>query len=143
MAKWHFQFNIDVDALNQLVHVKIYGIWREDTALNYHEDFKREVAPITDKPWARLVDLSNWKTASDEVVAVIAEHIQWCVDNNCAYAAYVIDNPITYGQLMRMIEKGQAKETSKTFRTKAEAEKFLQEQGFAIGTSTDDKTIFK
>lgn len=143
MTKWHFQFNIDVDAANQLVYVKIYGIWREDTANSYHEEFKNEVSPITDKPWARLVDLSNWKTASDEVISVIGEHMQWCTDNNCVFAAYIIDNPITYGQLMEMVEKGQAKETSKTFRTKAEAEKFLQDQGFTIGTSKDDKTIFK
>jgi len=143
MNKWHFQFNIDVDEPNQLVYVKIYGIWREDTAHSYHEDFKREVTRIIEKPWARLVDLSNWKTASDEVIEVIGEHIQWCTDNNCAYAAYIIDNPITYGQLMQMVEKGQAKETSKTFRTRQEAEKFLQEQGFTVGTSTDDKTIFK
>jgi hypothetical protein len=87
--------------------------------------------------------LSNWKTASDEVVAIIGEHIEWCVEHNCTFAAYIIDNPITYGQLMEMVEKGQAKETSKTFRTRAEAEKFLQDQGFTIGTSKDDKTIFK
>jgi len=143
MTKWHFQFNIDIDATNHLVYVKIYGIWREDTANSYHEEFKKEVTPITDKPWARLVDLSNWKTASDEVISVIGEHIQWCTDHNCVFAAYIIDNPITYGQLMEMVEKGQAKETSKTFRTRAEAEKFLQDQGFTIGVSKDDKTIFK
>jgi hypothetical protein len=143
MNKWHFQFNIDVDAPNRLVYVKIYGIWREDTAHSYQDDFKREVTPIIEKPWARLVDLSNWKTASDEVITIIGDHIQWCNDNNCAFAAYIIDNPITYGQLMQMVEKGQAKETSKTFRTRQEAEKFLQEQGFTVGTSMDDKTIFK
>jgi len=143
MSKWHFQFNIDVDAPNRLVYVKIYGIWREDTAHDYLEVFKKEVTPIIENPWARLVDLSNWKTASDEVIAVIGEHIEWCAENNCAIAAYIIDNPITYGQLMQMIEKGQAKESSKTFRTRAEAERFLQEQGYAIGVSRDDKTIFK
>ena len=69
MNKWHFQFNIDVDEPNQLVYVKIYGIWREDSAYSYLEEFKKEVAAIIGKPWARLVDLSNWKTASDEVPA--------------------------------------------------------------------------
>ena len=61
MNKWHFQFNIDVDEPNRLVYVKIYGVWREDNARSYHEDFKKEVTPIIKKPWARLVDLCNWK----------------------------------------------------------------------------------
>jgi len=143
MSTWHFEFNVDVDAPNQLVYIKIYGVWREDTARSYHTDFKKAVTPIIDKPWARLIDLTNWRTASDDVIEIIGEHIEWCRENNCACAAYIIDNPITYGQLMRMIEKGQAKETAKTFRTRQEAEKFLQEQGFTVGTSTDDKTIFK
>ncbi len=143
MNKWHFQFNIDVDEPNRLVFIKIYGIWREDTARSYQDDFKREVTPLIEKSWARLVDLSNWKTASDEVITLMGEHIRWCTENNCAFAAYIIDNPITHGQLMQMVEKGQAKETSKTFRTRQEAEKFLQEQGFTIGTSVDGDTIFK
>lgn len=143
MSDWHFQFNIDVDEPNSMVYVKIYGVWREDTARHYHEHFAREVKPLTDKPWARIVDLTNWKTATDDVVAAIGEHLVWCIQNNCAFAAYVIDNPITYGQLMRMIEKGNAKDTIKTFRTRHEAEKFLKENGFNISSSPDGKTIFK
>ena len=143
MSTWNFQFNINIDEPNSVVYVKIYGVWREDTAHSYHEEFITTVQPLTKKPWARIVDLSNWKTASNDVVAIIGEHIEWCIDNNCAYAAYIIDNPITYVQLMRMIEKGQGKETTKTFRTRGEAEKFLKEHGFTIESSPDGKTIFK
>lgn len=143
MADWHFQFNIDTDPLNLIVYVKIYGVWREDTARTYHEEFIKEVAEMLDKPWARLVDLSNWRTASDEVIEIIGQHMLWCKDNNCKASAYVIDNPITYGQLMRMIEKGQVKEMTKTFRTRSEAEKFLKEQGFPIKSQPDEREIFK
>lgn len=143
MATWHFQYNIDIDEPNFVVYVKIYGVWREDTARSYHEEFIKTVEPLVKKPWARIVDLSNWKTASDDVIAIIGEHIEWCIDNNCAVAAYIIDNPVTYGQLMRMIEKGQGKDNTKTFRTRSEAEKFLKQSGFKISSSPDSKTIFK
>ena len=98
MSDWHFQFNIDIDTKNSIASVKIYGVWRQETAREYAENFKEEVKDITGKPWARLVDLSNWKTASDEVIEVIGELLQWCIDNKMVHSVYIIDNPITYGQ---------------------------------------------
>ena len=143
MSDWHFQFNIDIDTVNSIANVKIYGVWREDTAREYAEQFKEEVKVLTGKPWVRLVDLSNWKTASDEVIEVIGELLQWCIDNGIVHSVYIIDNPITYGQLMRMVNEGKAKNITKTFRTRTEAEKYLKEKGFNVASQTDEKGIFK
>ena len=143
MSDWHFQFNIDIDAKNSIASVKIYGVWREETAREYSEHFKEEVKVLIGKPWARLNDLSNWKTASDEVIEVIGELLQWCIDNNMVHSVYIIDNPITYGQLMRMVSRGKARDITKTFRTRNEAEKYLKEKGFTAESQTDESSIFK
>ena len=143
MSDWHFQFNIDIDSKNLIASVKIYGVWREETAREYSEHFKEEVKVLIGKPWARLVDLSNWKTASEEVIDVIGELLQWCIKNNMIHSVYIIDNPITYGQLMRMVSRGKARDISKTFRTRNEAEKYLKHQGFVAESQTDESGIFK
>ena len=143
MSDWHFQFNIDIDSKNLIASVKIYGVWREETAREYSEHFKEEVKVLIGKPWARLVDLSNWKTASEEVIDVIGELLQWCIENNMIHSVYIIDNPITYGQLMRMVSRGKARDISKTFRTRNEAEKYLKHQGFVAESQTDESGIFK
>ena len=143
MSDWHFQFNIDIDSKNLIVSVKIYGVWRQETAREYSEHFKEEVKVLIGKPWARLVDLSNWKTASEEVIDVIGELLQWCIENNMVHSVYIIDNPITYGQLMRMVSRGKARDISKTFRTRNEAEKYLKHQGFVAESQTDESGIFK
>ena len=143
MSDWHFQFNIDIDTKNSIASVKIYGVWRQETAREYAENFKEEVKDITGKPWARLVDLSNWKTASDEVIEVIGELLQWCIDNKMVHSVYIIDNPITFGQLMRMVTRGKARDITKTFRTRNEAEKYLKQQGFVAESQTDESGIFK
>ena len=101
------------------------------------------VKPLIGKPWARLNDLSNWKTASEEVIDVIGELLQWCIENNMVHSVYIIDNPITYGQLMRMVSRGKARDISKTFRTRKEAEKYLKEKGFTAESQTDERSIFK
>lgn len=127
MASWSLEYTIDVDEPNAIVYVKIHGRWRLETAEGYHKDFKEEVAPLLGKPWAKLVDLSNWKTSRDEVTHVIGKHLKWSTDNNVSLSLYVIDNPSTYRQLGEMFTKGKADKGYHTFRNMEKAQAFLKE----------------
>jgi hypothetical protein len=130
MAGWHLEYDIEVDEENNLVYEKIFGVWRVATAEAYKADFEEEVASITDRPWAKLIDLSNSKTAYPEVIDIVGRHLEWCRQHNMQWSVNVINNPVTYGQLLRMFDRGKTKEISKTFRTFPEAEQFLKEQGY-------------
>ena len=132
MNKWSFEYSFEVDVKNGVIYEKIYGIWREHTARSYHEDFMKEVAPIITRPWAKLIDLTNWKTSSAEVIGIVGDHLSWCADHNMVASINIINNPVTYGQLMRMFAKGATKDISKTFRTREEGIKALQELGFKV-----------
>ncbi len=135
MSGWHLEYSIDVNTEHQMVFEKIFGVWRISTAESFVKDYEAEVAPLIKKPWVRLCDLTNWKTAYPEVIDIIGEHLVWCRKHNMIWSVNIINNPVTYGQLQRMFDKGGTKEISRTFRTRTEAEQFLREQGFGIQPS--------
>lgn len=126
VAGWSLEYSFDVDRKNAVIYVKIHGIWKPATAESYHEDFKEEVAPILDRPWAKLIDLTNWRTSYPGVIDVIGKHMDWCRKRNLAYALYVLNNPSTFRQLHEMFTAGGTKEVSQTFRTNEEAMLFLK-----------------
>jgi hypothetical protein len=127
MASWSLDYTIDVDLENAVVYAKVYGQWKQETAQKYHDDFKKEVQPLLGQPWAKVVDVSNWKTSRNEVTTVIGRHMSWSKMNGVALSIYVINNVSTFRQLNEMFAKGGTKNVSLTFRTWEEAEQHLQE----------------
>jgi hypothetical protein len=127
MADWSFEFSFDVDRKNHIIYEKIYGQWKKGTAQEYHDRFKIEVAPLIKKPWAKLVDLLNWKTSYPEVVALLGEHLVWCRENNMQLSINVIDNTSTFRQLSKMFSGGGTEGMSRTFRNRSQAEQFIRE----------------
>jgi hypothetical protein len=119
-------YTIDVDEVNAIVHVKVYGQWKAETAEQYHTDFIEAMKPLLGQPWAKVVDVSAWKTSRNEVTAVIGKHMAWSRENMVALSIYVIDNVSTYRQLNEMFTKGKTKAVSQTFRTMKEAEEFIE-----------------
>ncbi len=127
MSTWSLEYSFDVDKKNRVIYAKVFGIWKAETAAAYHADFKAEAQPIIGKPWAKLIDLTNWKTSYPEVIDIIGQHMEWSRDNNVAMSLYVLNNPSTFRQLHQMFTAGGTKEISQTFRTLAEAEQFLRD----------------
>ena len=127
MSRWSLEYSIDVDEKLAVVFLKIHGIWKGETAERYHQDFREKVAPLLGQPWAKIADLTNWKTSYQEVTDVIGRHMEWSRANNVALQIYVLDNPSTYRQLNEMFVKGGVRDISHTFRTYEEAERFLKE----------------
>ncbi len=135
MSGWHLEYTIDVNRESRIVYEKIFGVWRPSTAESFIKDHEEEIAPLIKKPWARLCNLTNWKTAYPEVIDIIGKHNAWCRAHNMAWSVNIITNPVTYGQLQRMFAKGGTKDISRTFRTRQEGDQFLLEQGFHLQSS--------
>lgn len=132
MGGWRLEYLIDVDEENRIVYEKIFGIFRPETAVAYKEDFEEKVAPIIDKPWVKLIDLNNWKPSYPEIIQTIGEHLLWCKEHNMVWSINIINNKVTYGQLMKMFSEGTTRDISRTFRKMEEGEQFLKEQGFNV-----------
>jgi len=123
-------FTIEADLGRRLIRSKIYGIWKRETAIEYHTEFKKVVEPLLKEKWAKIVNLSNWKTSYPEMIEVIGDHIRWCHDNNAVYSIFIVDNPITTAQLRKMIEKSGYADFCPIFPTMAEGEALLRQSGF-------------
>lgn len=125
-------FTIDAEPERRLITAKIYGIWKKETAEEYHAAFRKEAEPLVQagQEWAKIVNLSNWKSSYPEMIRVIGEHMRWSTENGNVLSIYIIDNPITRNQLKKMMQIGGTSKSSKTVRTMKEAEQILAEYGF-------------
>lgn len=123
-------FNIDLIPDRNLVNSKIYGIWKLETAREYHQEFKIVAKSLVGKKWAKVVNLSNWKPSYPEMVKSIGDHMRWSRENGNTLAIYIIDNPITRTQLKKMFKSGKTEPISVTVRSREEAEKILIQHGF-------------
>ena len=127
-------FTIDADIERKLIIEKIYGTWTRETARLYHEEFRKVVAPLIGGQWAKIINLSNWKSSYPEMVKVIGDHLRWCRENGMVLSVNVIANPITRAQLKKMFAIGNTRKISKIVRTMEEAEAVLAEHGFKAST---------
>lgn len=142
MNFWHFEYSFDLDEKNRVLYGKIYGVWKKDTAVAFSDEQKEIVKPLLKKPWAKLMDLSNWKIAHQDVISVIGDLNHWCRKNGMEWAVYVINQPAGYAQLMKMFESGKYSDLTQTFRNRDDAEKFLTEKGYKI-TKPNEEGLFK
>jgi len=126
----NLHFNIDAIPDRKLITSKIYGIWTLDTARDYHDEFKEVVGELNWDKWAKLVNLSNWKSSYPEMIKIIGQHMKWSRENGMALSIYVIDDPVTLNQLKKMIAIGEIEDINYLVRSLEEAEKILAEHGF-------------
>lgn len=125
MCGWSLEFSIDVEHDRRLVRARIYGIWKGAHADSYHREFEEKAQGLFDKPWAKLVDLTAWKTSYPDTVQRIAAHMQWCHEHNNVLSIYVVNNPSTFRMLKEMITRGGISQEAQVVRTIAEAEEYL------------------
>lgn len=123
-------FTIEADVDRRVIFAKIYGIWKKETAEEYHREFMKVVEPLLNDKWSKLINLINWKTSYPEMVAVIGDHIKWSHQNDAIFSVYVVDNPVTRNQLKKMITHSGYEKSCMIFDTMAEGENFLKENGF-------------
>jgi hypothetical protein len=138
MNLWGFDYSIDVEIQVGIVYEKIYGVWKRETAEQFTKEFEKEVAGIIGKPWVRVSDLTNWKTATPEAVEIIGKHLAWCRKNNLAWSVNIIDNKVTEAQLKKMIAKGGTADLTTNVLTRLEADHFLRDKGFLTNTASPD-----
>lgn len=123
-------FHIEANLERRVIYEKIYGLWKKETAVEYHEEFMRVAEPLIKGKWAKLINLSNWKTSYPEINAIVGEHLRWCRENGMVLSINVIENPITKTQLKKMFTAGGTGPISKLVRSQEDGEKLLTQNGF-------------
>lgn len=121
-----FDYSIDIDPDHGIVYFTPYGQWKRETAERFRRDFSESIIPLLGRPWAKFVDLSKARTAHDEAVDIMGEHVKWSREHDAVLAIYVLNNVSTFRQLHEALRKGGGHRVNQTFRTMAEAERYLK-----------------
>lgn len=75
---------------NKVLVATGFGVWTARDAEEYVAQFRRIVAPIANKPWAIILDVSAWEMSPIEVFALIKDNTQWCYQHNLAMAVSIL-----------------------------------------------------
>ena len=136
MDGWSLEYSIDVDVAVRVVYAKIFGSWKAHHAEGYHQEFEEQAQPLFGKPWAKLIDLTSWKTSYPDVVEKIADHMHWSRGHGCVLSIYAVNQPSTFRQLQEMITKGDIADEAKVVRTIEEGRAYLDHHWLKKGPGT-------
>ncbi len=117
---------IDFDVNKRIAFERNIGLWSKEDYLRYHNEYVTKITPLlAGKPWAKLVDITEYKTS--DIADVMAKHADWMLKNNAKYAAIIVSSAIAKMQL-NMVVSGKFEQ--KAFDTQAEAMEWLSSKGF-------------
>ncbi|MBU2894770.1 hypothetical protein KO495_15770 [Colwellia sp. D2M02] len=83
----HGSFKMKI--IGQTLVVKCFDAWNIETVLRLCREYKVLVNQIKDKPWACLVDLSQWELSTPEMWDEIDKLNAWGNINNQKYEAVI------------------------------------------------------
>tara|TARA_R110001583_G_scaffold155625_1_gene307280 strand:- start:507 stop:896 length:390 start_codon:yes stop_codon:yes gene_type:complete len=83
----HGSFQMTI--VDQTIVIQCFGTWNLETVLRLCEEYKELVEKINEKPWACLVDLSQWELATPAMWNEISELNEWSNNNNQKYEAVI------------------------------------------------------
>ena len=83
----HGSFKMKI--IDQTLIVQCFDAWNIETVLRLCEEYKVLVATIYDKPWACLVDLSQWELSTPGMWDEIDKLNQWGNTHNQRYEAVI------------------------------------------------------
>jgi hypothetical protein len=87
MMRTHGHFILKQE--NNLLFSYFFGAWNIEQTLTYIEQVKRSVQTCKKQPWARIVDLSQWEGAGEEVTKPLTDLQCWSEHNNCVQTLYI------------------------------------------------------
>ena len=81
--------SFDMRIVDQTLIIKCFDSWNIQTVLRLCKEYKELVETINDKPWACLVDMSQWELSTPEMWDEIDKLNQWGNINNQKYEAVI------------------------------------------------------
>ncbi|MEI6895947.1 MAG: hypothetical protein V5786_00395 [Psychromonas sp.] len=78
-----------MEIIKQTLIIECFDAWNIETVLRHCAEYKELVRKINDKPWASLVDLSQWELAIPEMWDEIKELNEWANINNQKFEAVI------------------------------------------------------
>ncbi|GAB6088510.1 methyl-accepting chemotaxis protein [Spirochaeta dissipatitropha] len=108
-----YEFRFDADT--RIMHEVIRGVWQEDDARRYLQDFHNAMQGHTASAWGLVTDLREWDTADEAVEAVIMESFQWNREHAMQANANVVQSALNRMQMQRMFAEGGVEDICQAF----------------------------
>lgn len=118
-----------IEQHRQVIIVRFYSTWNKETAQKMCDDFLKVAKTIADKPWACLVDLSEWGLGGPEVWQPIIEVNHWCNQNNQKLEAVVCSIAIQE-HILRNLQQALPNTEPEFFSTEVDAKEWLENKGY-------------
>ena len=112
----------------QLIISRAYDAWNKETAQSMCSECLKLAQSIKDKPWAILVDLTQWEFGTPDMWEPIEELNQWANKNNQKFEAVVCSLNIQ----QKLLEKSHeifTEVNSQFFKTENDALQWLKSNG--------------
>ena len=116
------------DESTKIMHEVIRGVWQEQDARRYLQDFHTAMQGHTDSRWGLVTDLRAWDTADEAVEAVIMESFQWNREHGMQANANVVQSALNRMQMQRMFADGGVEDICQAFTDMDQATAWVQSQ---------------
>lgn len=123
----HGSFKIESN--NQVITVRFLDEWNRETSVRMCREFQVIANKISDKPWACIVDLTQWNLGGPEVWEPILEVNEWCTEHGQALEA-VVCNTGVQKFIMKQTHEALPKTESRFFETEEAAKDWLNARDY-------------
>lgn len=127
----HGSFTLEV--IDQTLIVKCFDAWNIETVIRMCKEYKECIEKIYDKPWACMVDLTQWELSPPQMWEEIDTLNRWGNSNNQKYEAVICSLSIQKS-LMQESHSVLTNVESKFFENIEEATRWLKSVGVLTAT---------
>lgn len=71
-----------------------YDAWNYEAIVEWGNEFKKIILQLNTKPWACLVDLTEWELGTPDTRVYLSEFYSWLNNQNLQYLAVVFGSSI-------------------------------------------------
>lgn len=86
--------SFDMKIIDQTLVVRCFDSWNNETVLRMCKEYREHVNKINDKPWACVVDFTQWELSTPEMWTHIDELNEWGNSHKQKYEAVVCSSSV-------------------------------------------------
>ncbi|MCI1946346.1 hypothetical protein [Clostridium luticellarii] len=123
------KFELELVSSKRIIREKLIGRWNKADFERFNSAYDKLAGELRKLGnWAKLCDMTQYKISAinDEV----KQHAKWMHDNGCTHNATILPSEMIIKLMVGNLQKASGGIITGTFKSVAEGEKFLEENGF-------------
>ena len=130
----HGSFQIEI--IGQTIKAKLFDQWNYEITVRFVAEFKLKALFICDKPWACIVDLTQWELGTPDIWDLFVEGNVWSSQHNQKYEAS-ISKLAVHKRVMEITDESLKGVVTQAFNNETDALEWLE----SVGIKTTNSVI--